>query len=326
MLKCLAILGLLVFGLVGGAWSQVPGNGGQQEKDPQKQQDNAKPVQPTPPVIHAENATGNQTQESSEKPSQYPLRELYAPANVPNWLLVVVAGVAGWLAFKTLTAIKKQAEIMETQANDARESGIQTFTVLKEQTDNALISAKAATLSAMAAGESAKAANDQIKIMKQKERARLSVSKPAEIKSLDVEVFGINFVTVEIENLGYTRAFNVSVRADADITESNDPKVFEELRSVTVSNVIKPDSDPVTADSMFVIVYDTEKRDQNKPNLFIHVQGKIQYEDVFEETHFTTFRYMMTIDRCHPAPADKVTIKSYSGWQTCGGIGDNLAT
>ena len=54
--------------------------------------------------------------------------------------------------------MKRQADLMEQQAADARKSGAQTFSVLKEQTDNLLISAKANTVTAMAADESAKAA------------------------------------------------------------------------------------------------------------------------------------------------------------------------
>ena len=43
--------------------------------------------------------------------SQYPWRELYAPTNIPNWVLAFFAGVAGWLAYRTLRAIKRQADI-----------------------------------------------------------------------------------------------------------------------------------------------------------------------------------------------------------------------
>jgi hypothetical protein len=94
MLKRLAILGLLV--LVYGACSQVPGNGSQQEKETQKQQQSsAKPNPPTPPAIHPENKGDNQAQGTSKEPPSYPWKELLVPANIPNWVLVIVAGLTG---------------------------------------------------------------------------------------------------------------------------------------------------------------------------------------------------------------------------------------
>ena len=149
MLKRLAILGLLCFGLVGGAWSQVPGGGSQQDKNAQEEQKTAQPPK-TVVAIESQHGANNQEQ-ASEKPAKYPWGELLAPANVPNWFLVVVGGVTGWFVYKTLRAIKKQADIMETQANDARESGA-------EATKIALATAQAAQKAADAAEISAKAA------------------------------------------------------------------------------------------------------------------------------------------------------------------------
>jgi hypothetical protein len=154
MRKWLAIFGLLV--LVNGAWSQVPGNGSGQHDKAQDKQETANPPKP---VIAVDSQHGANSQDHAyEKPSDYPWKELLAPTNVPNWALVLVGGITGWFVYKTLKAIKKQADIMERQAKDAQESGAQTFAILKEQTDNLLISAKAATVSAFAADKSATAA------------------------------------------------------------------------------------------------------------------------------------------------------------------------
>jgi hypothetical protein len=38
-----------------------------------------------------------------------------APANIPNWFLVAVGGITGWFVYKTLRAIKKQADLMDKQ-------------------------------------------------------------------------------------------------------------------------------------------------------------------------------------------------------------------
>jgi hypothetical protein len=147
MLNRLVILVLLV--LVRGAWSQVPGNGSQQRENTQEQQ---KPAGPSKPVVAIGSPAGANNQDhASEKPSKYQWGELLAPPNVPNWFLVVVGGVTGWFVYKTLRAIKKQADIMETQANDTRESGAEASRI-------ALATAQAARKAADAAEISAKAA------------------------------------------------------------------------------------------------------------------------------------------------------------------------
>jgi hypothetical protein len=115
MQKRLAILGMLCLGLVGGAWSQVPGNGGKQHENSQDQQ---KTADLPKPVVVIESTKGAPNQEhASEKSSQYPWRELLAPANVPNWFLVIVGGVTGLFVYKTLKSINRQADLMKEQSD-----------------------------------------------------------------------------------------------------------------------------------------------------------------------------------------------------------------
>ena len=140
MRKWLAIFGL--FALIGGAWSQVPRDGSKQHNDTQDKQKTAN--LPKPVVVIDSQAAANNQDHASEKPAVYPWGELLAPANIPNWFLVAVGAVTGWFVYKTLKAIKKQADIMEVQARDARESGV-------EATRIALATAKAAQKSADAA-------------------------------------------------------------------------------------------------------------------------------------------------------------------------------
>jgi len=77
MRKRLAIVTLL-FGFIGVAYSQVPQNGGG-EKQPEHE--------------------------------PYQWRDLYAPANVPNWFLFGAALWAGIMALRTLKAIEKQTNL-----------------------------------------------------------------------------------------------------------------------------------------------------------------------------------------------------------------------
>ncbi len=48
---------------------------------------------------------------SESKANGYQWHELLAPANVPNWVLAVIAGLAACMAYKILRAIKQQVDI-----------------------------------------------------------------------------------------------------------------------------------------------------------------------------------------------------------------------
>jgi hypothetical protein len=61
--------------------------------------------------VQIQEAPPKQAQEPDKKPYQW--RELYAPANIPNWALAALAGWAGVMALRTLRGINKQAALME---------------------------------------------------------------------------------------------------------------------------------------------------------------------------------------------------------------------
>ena len=134
-MKILAITGIS-FWLVGGAWSQVPWNGSQQKQNPQEQQRAANPPKPII-TFEAQNGASKQVQ-CSEKPSEYPWRELYAPANVPNWILALLAGIAGGLAYKTLRAIKRQVDTYEGKERARLTVEIEPFE-LPNRDDSAIV-------------------------------------------------------------------------------------------------------------------------------------------------------------------------------------------
>lgn len=147
MLKRLAILGLLALSLTGGAWPQAPRDGSQQNQLTQGEQNNAKPIQPSPSAIQLHTSSAKQEQKIAPKPSGYPWKELLAPANVPNWLLAAFAGWAGVMALRTLGKIGRQGDLMN------------------RQNVVALATARAAQQSAKAAAISADAALAQIQTM-----------------------------------------------------------------------------------------------------------------------------------------------------------------
>jgi hypothetical protein len=346
MLKRLAIVGLLV--LAGGAWPQVPGNGSGQHDRAQDKQESTNHPKPVV-AVDSQHAANNQ-QQAAEKPPKYPWSELLAPANIPNWFLVVVGAVTGWFVYRTLKAIKRQADLMEAQAKDARESGAQTFAILKEQTDNLLISAKAATVSAMAADESSKAANAQIQMIKNKERARIALA----IVEPDVLEFGSNnnSIKIIISNLGPTHAWNVKATGDArGILYEDRPRMIGKVRMPDLHTYTRnPIHDPVEfreedLDAPRVIFANAkdieiwisfafpEEWDDDillRPHLAIQARGSVEYEDVFGDSHETSFSYEMRISKWGEVnPEGTAVIKPFSPfsrWFPIGADGGNRAT
>lgn len=139
------------------AWSQVPANG--ENKNQPSETSDAGPYISAPGLSgeNRQNKSAKQKQCPDPKPSDYPWREFIFPTNVPNEVLAIAGIIGIFVAVWTLRTIRRQANIMDAQAKDAKASAAQTFEILKEQTDNLLISAKAATMSAAAASESAHA-------------------------------------------------------------------------------------------------------------------------------------------------------------------------
>ena len=116
MLKSLAILGLSI-GLVNAVWLQVPRNGGHQDEKTQQDQNQASmPQLVSPPRIHTQQTTSDQKQDSNTESSGYQWHELLAPANIPNWCLMLVGIWAGGMAYWTLRNIEKQTDQLKVQA------------------------------------------------------------------------------------------------------------------------------------------------------------------------------------------------------------------
>lgn len=303
------MLAVLLVGLLVGAWTQVPGDGSKQDHNARQQQKTANSAKP---VVALESPSGaNKQEDANQQPTGYPWKELLAPANVPSWGLVLVGGIAGLLAYMTLRAIKKQAEIMESQATDARNSASSasataqsTLGVIKQQTVHLRrqaawqkMSAKGTLLSAKASLESAKAANAQIQVMKGKERARLAV-RVFRLETLKFNSADWNNVRIEVENLGPTNAFNVRGTGGVNpIVEGIDPLEMEEENDIGIPTVIRPS--PPVAETILQFFFPGEWFDEllMRPKIRLELKGIIRYEDVFGEQHFTKFEYEMRIPK-----------------------------
>lgn len=178
------------------------------------------------------------------------------PEGVGALAVILTLFVVAWQSIETRAAakateasvelVRRQADIMESQAKDARESGaeasktaldtLEEMRFQRKATTDALgkqtyeMGEQAAALrssvdvareNAEAAKKSANAALQQIKAMKDRERARLvvrSMSIPELVPSLEEQKAIV--VNVHVANEGATKAFNVRAYAMLDIVNN----------------------------------------------------------------------------------------------------------
>jgi hypothetical protein len=311
---------LIVFRADGGAY-QIQGKQGDQ-----------KPPEPVPTVPEQQcngaaiNCDKQKDVHAEVKIVNPPEKDFYDKA--PFWINLAIV----FAALLTLLAIKRQADIMETQAKDARESNA-------EATRIALATAKAAQ-------KSAEAANAQIKLMKDRERARIAV----EILPLETLEFGAgdNRVNIRFSNFGYSHALNVRASGDARAVVFSkpirlpgmprvsfpdpykepafDPLPFE-FEDIGIPSVMLEGAAPV--ESWIGFIFPDEWGDEIglRPYVAIEVRGEVEYEDVFGDTHVAKFSYDKRISKWgEVSQTGSTAIRHSSQWFKTIGSPDNEAT
>jgi hypothetical protein len=181
-----------------------------------------------------------------------------------------------------------------------------------------------------AALKSAEAANAQIKMMINKERARIVVTvlRP---DTLNIGLEPGNQIRIQIENIGPTQAQNVTTEGRASvIVEGFDPLDSMDIDSedLGVPNAIRPNHPP-SETYMFFFIPDQWSEDIGivNPRIVITVQGSIRYEDIFGEKHITPFKYALRIPRTLKWISNDVAeIHPFSQWTQSGGPKENEAT
>lgn len=301
----------------------------------------SKAEQPAPPV-HAivdnppsPKAEANSQQElSPEKP--LPRFER------PEWVIVYITAIYSAISGLTLWVIKRQANIMEGQAADARGSAA-AAAVVAQRTLNAIerqvinmrrqvvwskMSYRASKLNAEAAILSAKAASASVEAFKQRERARFFVVPFAlfDVETTPSGLFADHYgkASVQLTHVGPTDALNVfgQVKTAVQPHDSPLPDMIE-MEDVSLPTVIKSGHKPIKL-SLPIRLADREAVDALKQgNTVLHFFGFISYDDAFGERHETRFRYIWRPQffRMENGPE-----ASNSQWETCGPPEDNQAT
>jgi hypothetical protein len=229
-------------------------------------------------------------------------------------LLVVVGGLQIGLLWRTLGAIRRQADIMDSQK-----------TMLQD-------SVKAAQDNASAAKEGAEAANKNIEMFISKERARIRVDLlPFSITDMVGETHLINFV---ITMHGSTAAFIT----DSGVSAYFLPKDAINVEGVSdavmfpISNLpstISPGSPPINTYSFLFIDKDDYAliiSEIESGRMVIGMRGFIKYWDVFDKPQETAFRYAWSLEGGPLGALGVINKLSDGEWVRSGPPEDNRET
>ena len=197
--------------------------------------------------------------------------------------------------------------------------------------------------------DAANAALKQIQLMKDKERARITV----EVLPIETLEFGINHnrVMLKFSNIGVTHAFNVYAEGDARaIVLENIELMKGFLKKIPRSFINKPEFEPPPleledlvvptvlqsgasySDTWVAFIFPEEWQDAIllRPQIAIEVRGEIRYQDVFGDNHSTKFGYDMRISKWGEVSREgSAPIRPYSPfsqWRESGGEDGNRAT
>ena len=166
----------------------------------------------------------------------------------------------------------------------------------------------------------AEAALAQIAAVKDKERARLTLH-PKSIEDIEPDSPFLD-VAIELENVGYSHAFNVRVDARCEITMAESEPVSNNRETVMV-HIIKAGQDRSTI--MIPLEASKEIWDNvihvGAKNLFAHLWGTVKYEDVFGDSRLVKFQYVFRIIELKAnAQKDALRVSAVSiawGWKKC---------
>jgi hypothetical protein len=298
MLERLVIVGALL-GCIGGAWSQVPGNGSAQNKRPQGGQNQAQTVHPSPPALNAEVKDGEK-QDSASRPSGYPWRELYAPANIPNWVLALVGALAAFAAIKTLRAINAQVIEMQStgkQTDKLIQENIAQSASLERSVAETARFATAVENVAKSLESTAEASTETLQGLRKQMRAYLTVIIGGGIPQNPERTLRFD-ARPTVLNAGPTPARNVRTRIKSAILPISLPEDFDQSIATDKEESGNFIGAHQTAQMMAVVddyVPDDQVEDiKSGKGPSMYTWGVVTYEDVFGKSHTTKFCQRLT--------------------------------
>ncbi|MBB5066395.1 hypothetical protein [Granulicella mallensis] len=301
MLKRLVLAVVFVTCLCGRLYAfeqQKGGSNAAQSKPSQPQQ----PVPPTHVVIDPPLPVSDSQPPTPIKPEAFAEKSL-PRFERPEWVIVYITALYAFIAWLTFKPIKRQADLMDTQAKDARKSAADAAITAQNTLD--------------AIRRQADLLKEQSDLMISKERARLTL-EPQNITEFQMDI-PWDTIDVNIRNYGYTHALNVRLETWCEISDSEDRPNSEKRDSSGVSIVLaNTESAKVTlpiSSTIWSSLVPLAK------NLHIHLWGTCNYEDVFGGTHLIQFGYIFKIWRLGKVFSrdglDLLPVASLRGWTNC---------
>lgn len=212
-------------------------------------------------------------------------------------LLVVVGGFQVLLLWRTLSAIKRQVATMETQSGHMTRQ----LSEMKRQAD---------------------VMEGQIQTTKNRERARLILHPEPVTDIVTDEFLSAQEVVLEIENVGYSHAFDVSIEGSCVITTSSSPADPPPVPHSSIIGVIRAGREEVAKSGLWITASDEMWESVIKPgpgDLHLHLWGVMRYKDVFGDTHEKGFRYSQWIESIESDLAQTgatiYPVISHFGWE-----------
>jgi hypothetical protein len=194
--------------------------------------------------------------------------------------LVIVGLLQVALLWRTLRAIKRQADTME------RQSGILEKNVI------------AAEANASAAQTNAEAAREGIEVAINKERARIRIEISG--RSLGFKASDINEVSYTVMCHGYTPAFITDSRATVLVSPKSEPSIGNRDVPMSLPSLINPSLEGIPKSAILMsgpLLKEDDIERIDKGELFVHFYGFIKYRDVFGRGRETNFRYLWSLSR-----------------------------
>ncbi|MGA3371637.1 MAG: hypothetical protein ABSC48_07735 [Terracidiphilus sp.] len=327
MLKRLAILVLLL--AIVQALDPAPRrattsacNGGSNDKN--SSQGNQNTASPTPPLVtpqvkavsanpHGSDVASETTNTvHSVKVTSIPsiaITDIHKPwwEYFLDWGQWVFAGVLAYVGWQQVRLLRRQEKILF----GARKEIHTQARHMSRQADLMSSNNEVALVAANAAKESAKAANDQIEMMKSKERARIQVT-PLDFDAVDPTE--PNKIMIDFVNIGPTNAFDVRVEAGAKVTVEGFKPEQGEYTDLAIPTLLRPEK---LESSWVVWDFPRRWRDEivdERAKVTFEVVGQIKYRDVFDTTHTEDFSYRMNVYGIEDLPGNLVKLKFMRNW------------
>jgi hypothetical protein len=214
-----------------------------------------------------------------------------------DWGQWVFAGLLAFVGWQQVRLLRRQEKILFGARKEIHTQARHMSRQADLMNRNNVIT----LATARAANESAKAANAQIKIMKDKERARMMVN----VIRLETLTFGEdgNQIIIQFENIGPTQAQNVRANGTAKVVIRDfDPSDLEPFdvgeQEIAPQDVIRANRPPVET---YLVFFIPEKWGDDlvymERRILIEMRGVVEYEDIFGDQHTTPLNYDMRIPK-----------------------------